>query len=652
MLVRKTRITLALIWLIFVAPTVLADVTLPRLISDGVILQRDTNNLIWGWAKDGERVSIKLNGKLVATAITNNNQWAIKLDSQPVGGPHVITVAGNNTVSVNDVYFGDVWLASGQSNMELPMDRVQVKYPQEFVQTEFANIRQFKVPKKYDFKQPNSDLDNGQWQTLDANTIGEFSAVGYFFAKQLNQKYRVPIGIINNSYGGSPVEAWISEEALKQYPHYLEVINQYRQGDYLKNLIASDQQRNDDWYANLNSQDAGLNEQAEAQNKHWYDNDYNASAWAKIQLPNFWQDAGVTIKNGVVWFKKSFELTADEANLPAKLELGRIVDADTTYVNGVEVGHITYQYPPRRYNVPANVLKAGKNTITVRVISSAGKGGFVKGKPYFIQIGPKTLLLEGTWQYQVGAESPELAGPKFLNYNQPLGFYNAMLAPLLKSSIKGVIWYQGESNTGRPQEYMSLFPALIRDWRKQFQQGNFPFIYVQLANFMEARAEPVESTWAETREAQRLALLEPNTAMAVAIDVGEWNDIHPLNKKTVGDRLAIAAQNLAYADKTVVYSGPQLSSMKILGDTAVLSFTHRGSGLSINGEKLLGFAIAGHDGKFVWAKAQISDDQVMVSSKQVTTPTQVRYAWADNPANANFINKEGLPASPFQVSQR
>lgn len=438
----------------------------------------------------------------------------------------------------------------------------------------------------------------------------------------------------------------MSEEALKAFPHHLEKAVKYRYDDYLNKLKQADKKKNDAWYANINDNDSGLKEKPQ-----WFAAEYDASSWKTIKLPAFWEDEGVDAKNGVVWFRKEITLPASAAGKPARLMLGRIVDADTAYVNGMQVGNITYQYPPRRYTVPENVLQAGENSIVVRVISNAGKGGFVKDKPYWLEVGGQKIDLTGEWRYRVGVRSEPLQGDRFTSYKQPLGFYNAMLAPLLDTKIKGVIWYQGETNTGRPEEYVELFPAMIRDWRKQFDQGNFPFIYAQLTNFMEANELPVESQWAETRDAQLKALKEPNTAMAVLIDVGEWNDIHPLNKKAVGDRLALAARKLAYGEKDIVYSGPLFKSMKIKGNKAILSFDHVGGGLVYKGDELRGFAVAGSGGKFVWAEARIKDDEIIVWSEEISEPVKVRYAWADNPDTANLYNKEGLPASPFQAEK-
>jgi sialate O-acetylesterase len=334
---------------------------------------------------------------------------------------------------------------------------------------------------------------------------------------------------------------------------------------------------------------------------------------------------------------------------PARLLLGRVVDSDRTYVNGKFVGSVSYQYPPRKYDVPRSLLKKGKNIIVVRVINNIGRGGFILDKPYQLLMAGQTIDLKGTWQYKLGAVMDPLPPKTFIEW-RPLGLYNGMIAPLLNYTIKGVIWYQGESNTARPLEYQRLFPAVITDWREKWNQGDFPFLYVQLANFMEVKNQPTESNWAELREAQLKTLDVPNTGMAVAIDIGEWNDIHPLNKADVGKRLALAALKVAYGDKEVVYSGPIYQSMRINDNKIILTFTHIGSGLVIQeGSELNHFAIAGADKKFVWAKAKIKGNKIIVWNDKITNPVAVRYAWADNPDSANLYNKEGLPASPFRT---
>jgi sialate O-acetylesterase len=352
--------------------------------------------------------------------------------------------------------------------------------------------------------------------------------------------------------------------------------------------------------------------------------------------------------NGVVWFRKNIQIPASMAGQTALLNLGRIVDADSVFLNGSLVGTTGYQYPPRRYQIPAGVLKEGRNTLVIRVINNTGKGGFVPDKPYELIAARGTIDLKGDWQYRLGAVMEPLAGQTFIRW-KPAGLFNAMIHPLLKYRIKGAIWYQGESNTKNPAEYRDLFPAMILDWRKHWKEGDFPFLFVQLANFMEVRNQPSESDWAMLREAQQRALSVPQTGMAVTIDIGEWNDIHPLNKKDVGKRLARAAQNIAYGHKKVVCSGPVFQSMEINGHKAVLSFANSGKRLKTKGGGTLkGFAVAGPDRRFVWAEARIKKNKVIVSSPEVTNPVTVRYAWADNP-EANLYNKQDLPAAPFRT---
>jgi len=336
------------------------------------------------------------------------------------------------------------------------------------------------------------------------------------------------------------------------------------------------------------------------------------------------------------------------AGKKAKLLLGRIVDADSVFINGKFIGTTSYQYPPRRYNIPEGILKEGNNTLAVRIISNAGRGGFVTDKPYEIITDDTVIDLKGAWQFKLGAVMEPLASQTFIRW-KPEGLYNAMIVPLLNYKIKGVIWYQGESNTDRPDEYKNLFTALINDWRKNWNEGDFPFLFVQLPNFMKARKQPSQSNWALLREVQLKTLALPNTGMAVTIDVGEWNDIHPLDKLDVGKRLELAAEKIAYKNENVVYSGPIYQTMKVEGNKIILSFTNTGSGLIAKGGELKTFAIAGADKKFVWANAKLEDNKVIVWNDAVANPVAVRYAWADNPEGANLYNQEMLPASPFRT---
>jgi len=387
----------------------------------------------------------------------------------------------------------------------------------------------------------------------------------------------------------------------------------------------------------------------------WYDISYIPKGWHTINIPGYWEDQGIKDLNGVVWYRKEINVPASMTGVSSRVFLGRIVDADILYINGKEVGRTTYQYPQRRYNVPANLLKAGENIFVIKVTNTAGKGGFVPDKPYCLFAGKDTVDLKGYWQYKVGEvyEPRSVSGEGGISVqNQPTALYNAMLAPVINYSIKGFLWYQGEGNISNASDYEKLLPAMIADWRGRWKQNDVPFIYVQLPNFGEVQYLPSESPWAVLREAQLKTLSVPNTGIAVAIDLGEWNDIHPMNKKDVGIRLALAAEHVAYSEKNIVYSGPIYQSSKTVDNKIIISFNNIGSGLITNdGEELNQFAIAGADKKFVWAKAKIDRDKVIVWSDKIANPMYVRYAWADNPDGANLYNKEGLPASPIRTDK-
>ena len=380
---------------------------------------------------------------------------------------------------------------------------------------------------------------------------------------------------------------------------------------------------------------------------NWSNPEFNDSDWKTMNVPGYWADNQLGNVNGVVWFKKEFSIPKVKENT-AKLILGRIVDADSVYVNGQFVGTTSYQYPPRTYSFNANILKEGKNEIAVRIINNSGKGGFVLDKPYELVLGKDTLDLKGSWKYELGAKMLPLPGQTFVRW-KPVGLYNAMIAPLKNYSIKGVLWYQGESSTKKPSEYFSLMETLITNWRTQWQQPKLPFLVVQLTNFMDPKTEPVESNWAALRQQQLNTLAIPNTGLAVTIDLGEWNDIHPLNKYDVGKRLSLQARKKVYGEKDLVASGPLFKAMEQKGNKLILSFTDTGSGLlAKDNTSLKGFAIADNSGKFVWANATIEGDKIVVWNDTISNPSKVRYAWADNPVEANLYNKENLPASPFE----
>ncbi|GAB4041620.1 sialate O-acetylesterase [Spirosoma jeollabukense] len=639
-----------LVLLLAISTGVQAQLRLPKLISDGMVLQRDATLKIWGWATPGERITVRFNKKSYKTVTAATGKWLLTLPPMPAGGPYSMAIVGNTQLTVKDILLGDVWFCSGQSNMVHQLNIHDVTYAKEIREANYPQIRQFWIPTLTNLQAPQSDLPNGQWKSAVGEDVRPFSAVAYFFARKLYDKDKIPIGIINASVGGTPIEAWTSEEGLRDFSDLKAAIEKNKDTTYINRLTRPGLTQRQPATVNKPGPPVDL---GMASTTKWFDVSYVPKGWRPINIPGYWEDQGVKDLNGVVWYRKEIDIPSSMMGKPAKVFLGRIVDADELYINGKSVGKTTYMYPQRRYNVASDVLKAGRNVFVVRVTNNAGKGGFVPDKPYCIFAGADTVDLKGTWQYKVGTVYQPFAGSNIgggINaQNQPTALYNAMVAPAINYAIKGFCWYQGESNTGKPQEYEKLQIALINDWRNQWGQGPLPFLYVQLPGFMDYNYQPTESNWAVLREAQRKALSVPNTAMAVAIDLGEWNDIHPDNKKDVGERLALAALKTAY-HKNLVSSGPLYQSSAIDGNKIVLSFTNVGSGLIAKDGEVLGeFAIAGADKKFVWARANIEGNNVVVWSDDIPSPQYVRYAWADNPVNPNLYNKEGLPASPFRT---
>lgn len=620
----------------------IAQIRLPKLISDGVILQRNEKVKLWGWAAPNESINLVFKAKKYATKADAKGNWAILLPVQKAGGPYEMVFKASNEIRVKDILFGDVWVCSGQSNMELPMERLKEKYAAVIKNAENKRIRQFLVPDKYAFNAEQVDLDSGNWVAANPETVLQFSGVAYFFAKAVFEKENVPIGLINSALGGSPIEAWLSDEALKAFPEAHQEVQKFKNADYIKEIEAGDKKRNDDWYDLVNTSDLGIQ-------NHWELANTTDNDWGQMSIPGYWANSSIGNVNGVVWFRKEIEVPKAMVGKPAKLFMGRIVDQDFVYVNDQLVGTTGYQYPPRRYEVSAGVLKEGKNTIVIRVINSSGRGGFVEDKPYYLAVDNDTIDLKGLWKCKLGFSTKPLRGPTFIRW-KPEGLFNAMIAPLTNLKIKGVLWYQGESNAGNPKPYSKTLAALIQDWRTKWNQGNFPFLFVQLPNYMEHFSEPRESDWAVLRQAQLETLKVPNTAMAVAIDLGEWNDIHPLNKQDIGYRLALLARKIAYGEKNLIAESPMPTQSVFENDKVIISFKNVGSGLIAKNEtELKSFAISSDGKKFVWANAKIIGDKVEVWNDKISKPTVVRYAWDNNPVEANLFSKEGLPSTPFEL---
>ncbi|PWV56234.1 sialate O-acetylesterase [Chitinophaga sp. S165] len=631
---------------IVICCSVRAQVRLPRLISDNMVLQREAQLNIWGWATAGEKVLLGFAGKQYETITPADGRWQVAIPPMEAGGPYDLTIDGSNHITVKNIVIGDIWICSGQSNMETPMSRLKDKYPAVIAAAHNPNIRAFNPATRMEWQRPLDDFQTGSWEMADPQTVLQFSGVAYFFAKTIYEQYNIPIGIIKVAAGGSTIEGWISEEALQRTPAYANVLR-LKQPGYMDSIRQADQKASDDWYYHLWKQDKGIQTTTQ-----WSDSSYVPENWNTMNIPGYWHDQGLTNIHGSVWFRKTIQVPAAMTGQPARLFLGNIVDRDSVYLNGHLIGATQYQYPPRKYPVPAGMLKEGPNTIVVRVINYSGNGGFYKDKVYQLFTTTDTINLEGPWQYQLGASTDPIP-PSIPFYTQPLGLYNAMIAPLLPFAMKGVLWYQGEANSDNPTAYKTLLETLIKDWRMKWTgmqpMQNFPFLYVQLPNYMVSHPQPTNSNWALLRESQLKALSVPNTAMAVAIDIGEWNDIHPLNKEDVGKRLALAARKLAYQDSLVVSSGPLYKNMTSEGHKIIIQFINTGSGLIAKNGPLKQFAIAGPDKQFRWAHAEIKGNKVIVWHEAISKPVAVRYAWADNPEGANLYNKEGLPASPFRT---
>mgnify|MGYP002276727316 CR=1 FL=1 len=624
-----------------------AEIRLPKLVSDNMVIQRDAEVKIWGWADVNEKIRVKFNKKNYSAVTNKDGIWSIMLSPSKPGGPYTMDIKGeDNSITLQNILIGDVWMCSGQSNMVHYLDLHKDRYKDEIANANYPEIRQFLVPTHPQLYGPSEDIPEGSWKEANPENVLRFSVIAYFFAKKLYDEYQIPIGLINSSVGGTPIEAWTSEEGLKNFKDLVNTIEQNKDTAYV-NRVNREAQLKRQQNAKTDIEDKGL-----TGSMKWYDPEFQPKNWNQMNIPGYWEDQGIRDLNGSVWFRKEVEVPETMTGKPVRIHMGRIIDADHIYINGQLVGNKTYQYPQRIYEFDEGVLKEGKNIITIQVQNYGGKGGFVPDKPYYLSAGSDTIDLKGYWHYKVGeVYTPQPWIPGISAQNSPTALYNGMIAPFVDFPIKGIIWYQGESNAGHPETYGALMEAIILDWRNKWDNPNLPFIYAQLPNFMDVNYSPKESNWAEMREAQRKALKVPNTAMAVSLNLGEWNDIHPGNKKPIGDRMALAAMKLAYGDENIVYSGPMYSSFQMDGNEVSLTFDHVGGGLVSNdGEELRWFAIAGEDKEFVWAESRIEGNKVIVWNDDIEYPAYVRYAWADNPDKANFFNKEGLPASPFEIT--
>ncbi len=635
---------------------------LPSILSDNMILQRGKNIDIWGWSESGSKIKVEFAGQKKSTKADKNGRWTIVLEPEPFSCMNrdmlIYSEKENKKIQLKNILVGDVWICSGQSNMEWPLN-LSANGQEEIRNANYPNIRLFSVPLKAKLK-PDEDLVSC-WNSCSPDTVEKFSAVGYFFGREIHIKTGIPIGLINSSWGGTIAEAWTSRDALISDKDFKKVVEEYEDElfnpDTHKKIL--EQQR--EWREKYDIKD--LKNQGEFDG--WHNLKLNDFGWGNMFLPGNWQSAGHNY-SGIFWFRKEIRIPQDWQGKDLTLNLGPMDKSDITYFNGVKIGSITMEQcldawrTPRTYTIPGKLVNVnpGKNVISVRIFSNIYQGGFI-GVPSQMKIFPvdnenSAMPLAGIWKYRIEANfgfipPPPAGGSRGEgNPNSPYILFDNMIKPLSRYKICGAIWYQGESNVDKAKQYQTLFPLLIKSWRKTWKQGNFPFLYVQLANFMARKNEPYDSFWAELREAQTMILSVTNTGMAVTIDIGEAEDIHPHNKQDVGVRLSLPALVMIYGFKSLVYSGPVYKSMLIEKNKIRIKFDHIAGGLIIHGETLQGFSISGKDKNFVWADAHIEGNDIIVSSPKISKPVAVRYAWADNP-ECNLYNSSGLPASPFRT---
>lgn len=630
--------------LMLAATCMMGQLRLPAIIADHMVLQAGRPANIWGWASKGQKVTVTLGSHRVSTQADRKGAWHIALPPMTYGGPYTMTVAaGKESIRVADILVGEVWVASGQSNMEFRLSSAN-RAGEEIATATNGQIREFEAAHALS-RTPNDDV-TGHWTVASPKTAGNFSAVAYLFAKELGQELRCPVGIVRASWGGTDIEPWMSMEAMGRLPQYSTLMKELSTSDITANEALGRKVEAD--FAK-----AVATERGEAEG--WYAPNYDKSHWKPLAVPGVWRADSLAKIDGVVWTTTHIDIPASMAGKEAVISLGMIDDDDVTWVNGHRVGSTQGYTTLRRYPIPAGVLKAGANELTIKIIDDHGNGGcYGPSNLYYLQVGDERLPILGhPWKYRI-AVVKDMQGyvPESPN-RYPSRTFNAMVAPLCPYSVKGTLWYQGENNTDRAQAYAPLFQTLITDWRQQWRQADMPFYWVQLANFRKASTTPAESQWATLRAAQNAALALPHTGQAVTIDVGDANDIHPHDKQTVGHRLAIMALRNDYGRTEVYCDSPQPVEAHIDTDGSVLvSFDHVARSLDTRNHdgQVNAFALAGADGRYQWARAEIvGNNQVRIYTPSGMSPATVRYAWADNPDNANLYNTAGLPATPFEL---
>jgi len=645
-------IIVGLLLLISVA-TASSMVILPPCFTSNMVLQQQSQAAIWGKAVPNVQVKVitSWNHKTYLLKVPSSGRWELKVGTPVAGGPYTISFNDGQLKVLENILIGEIWICSGQSNMELPLagwGKVN-DYKAEIAGANFPKIRILTVNRATsDTPIDSFGVKSGGWQICSPQTIAEFSATAFFFGRNLYLDKHVPIGLIHTSWGGTVAEAWTSSGSLKKMPDFASVIVT-REKDHAIATKKSEKSSStlEIWTKLMNSLDSGYQSNVPV----YAATTLETSTWKNMQIPSYWETAGLPGYDGIVWFRKKVIIPASQTGKDLILSLGQVDDNDITWFNGEEVGRTEGYTVSRKYKIPGKLVKEGENILAVRVTDTGGGGGLY-GSASDIQLkgqGGFFISLAGQWIYKPGISASGKPTPlPAENPNIPTVLFNAMINPLIPFTMRGVIWYQGESNTDRAYQYRTLFPAMIQDWRSRWNMGDFPFLYVQLANFMDTSAHPEESAWAELREAQTKTLALPNTGMAVIIDIGEAKDIHPKNKQDVGYRLSLIARSQVYKEK-IEDSGPVMSKMVKAKNKLILSFTHATGGLRTrDNHELKGFAIAGKDHKYHWATAKIAGNRIILSSAEVGQPEAVRYGWANNPV-CNLINVKKLPAGPFRT---
>jgi len=618
-----------------------AKVILPKIFSDNMVLQRNGLIPIWGWADANEKIEVRFNNQVKSVKAGKNGKWLIRLDAENAGGPYDMTIKGKNTVQIRNILVGEVWLCSGQSNMEWTVGQ-SMNAKQEIAAANNLFIRHIKIQRDIS-SLPQNDINAGDWQICDSTTVANFTGVGYFFAKNLYNELKIPVGLINSSWGGTNIETWISREAFEN-------------SDEFKEMIAGMPKIDLDSLSKLKVKGSVMRIEAlqgtkmEGMNTSQFrELSFDDSKWPVLNQPQLWEEQSIGELDGIVWLRKTIVLTSLDLTKEATLVLSKIDDNDITYVNGIKVGSTNQWDANRRYTIPPGVFKEGKNVIAVRVEDTGGGGGiYGDAADVKLILYNASLPLSGEWKFQVESVI------KTTNQNSlPSLCFNAMISPLIPFAFQGVLWYQGESNAGRSYQYRKAFPLLINDWRQKWNNSSMPFYFVQLATFNNPGNSNEGCGWAELREAQTMTLSLPNTGMCVTTDlVTNPKDIHPTNKQDVGKRLAALALNNLYS-KNMICNGPIYKSMEIKNDQVILSFDNIGTGLYTPDKYgyIRGFEMAGKDQVFHYAKAFIKGNTVVLFNEKVENPVAVHFGWIGDASDCNLFNKEGYPAVPFRTDE-